>query len=90
VIEMSLMRQRMYRQNRKVQRSKAKEPLNAVLPKIIEIGNSLGVVLRKFILDDIDWRKGDRVDFEYNSKEKVLKIRNYSAEQREYDKKRRD
>ena len=75
----------MYRQNRKVQRNKTKEPFNAVYPKIIKIGNSLGVVLRKFILDDIDWRRGDRVDFEYDPKEKVLKIRNYSAEQREYD-----
>ena len=55
------------------------------MPKIIQIGNSLGIVLRSYILENLGWRKGDRIEFEYSDKDELLKVRNLSAEQREYN-----
>jgi hypothetical protein len=53
------------------------------LPKLIQIGNSLGVVIGHKLLSSIDWRKGDCIQYEYDDKEKVLTLRNFTAEGRE-------
>ena len=79
-----LMKKRFLRRTPSKRKRKAGKKQKYNLPKIITIGNSKGVILRTTILEDLDWKLGDRVEYEYDDKEKVLKIRNYSAEQREY------
>jgi antitoxin component of MazEF toxin-antitoxin module len=54
-------------------------------PKLIRIGNSVGLVISKPMLKSICWNKGDFIEYQYDDTKKVLFVRNLSAEQREYD-----
>jgi len=55
------------------------------MPRLVVIGNSVGLVIGKALLESIGWEKGDIIEYWYNDPEKLLSIRNLSAEQREYD-----
>jgi hypothetical protein len=55
------------------------------LPKLIIIGNSVGFVIGSRLLRSMDWRIGDKIRYEYDDSEKVLKVRNFTAEEREYN-----
>ena len=55
------------------------------MPRLVVIGNSVGLVIGKALLESIGWEKGDIIEYSYNDPEKSLSIRNLSAEQREYD-----
>ena len=65
--------------------SKKHKPKNYKLPKLVQIGNSVGIVISKQLLRSICWKKGDKVDYGYSEEEQVLWIRNLSAKQSEYD-----
>ena len=67
---------------KKVSKNKIK---NCKMPKLVQIGNSVGLVISKIMLQSICWKKGDRVEYGYSGEEKVLWIRNLSAEQREFN-----
>jgi len=53
------------------------------MPKLITIGNSVGMVISKALLESIDWKKGDSIEYEYDDIEKRLVVRNLTAEQRD-------
>jgi antitoxin component of MazEF toxin-antitoxin module len=53
------------------------------LPRLITIGNSVGLVISKPMLQSIGWRKGDAIEYEFDDAEKRLVVRNLSAEQRD-------
>jgi len=55
------------------------------MPKLVEIGNSVGLVISKPMLYSVDWKKGDTIEYVYIDEEKQLVVKNYSAEQREYN-----
>jgi len=66
--------------------SKKKKPKKVFrMPKFVGIGNSVGLVISKILLESIDWEKGDTIEYMYVDEEKQLVVRNYSAEQREYN-----
>lgn len=67
---------------KKVPKNKTK---NCKMPKLIQIGNSVGLVISKIMLQSICWKKGDFVEYQYDGGKKRLTVRNFSAEQRDFD-----
>jgi hypothetical protein len=68
---------------KKASRKKSQKKIS--MPRLVAIGNSVGLVIGKPLLESIGWEKGDIIEYWYNEPEKLLSIRNLSAEQREYD-----
>ncbi|MFX1363161.1 MAG: hypothetical protein ACFE7A_06880 [Promethearchaeota archaeon] len=66
-------------------RTRKKPEKKASMPRLVAIGNSVGLVIAKALLESIGWEKGDIIEYWYDEPEKLLSIRNLSAEQREYD-----
>lgn len=55
------------------------------MPRLVTIGNSVGLIICKALLESIEWEKGDIIEYQYSDLEKILSIRNLSAEQREHN-----
>lgn len=70
---------------KKVRRNKQPHKRKFVFPRLIGIGNSVGIVISKPLLESIGWKKGDAIEYAYHDDRKILVVRNLSAEQREYD-----
>ena len=79
----------MYKPNFKLSAKKSSHDLESQvkhkLPKLIQIGNSVGLVISKILLKSINWKKGDFVEYEYDGGKKRLTVRNLTAEQRDFD-----
>ena len=65
--------------------SRKKPQKKTSMPRLVTIGNSVGLVIGKALLESIGWEKGDIIEYWYNEPKKFLSVRNLSAEQREYD-----
>lgn len=46
-----------------------------MVKKIVKIGNSVGVILDKFILTDLGWSGGDLVELEHFPSEQKVTVR---------------
>lgn len=65
-------------------RNRVKKPTVHKMPKLITIGDSVGIVISKLMLNSIGWKKGDYISMEYNDEEDELRITNYTSNERRH------